>query len=56
MLDKIAVGFVLATLFLIYAVAKPTDAAEVIIGVLAGACLMYLAITFCQWSSRQQKG
>ena len=55
MLDKIAVTFVLAILFLIYAVAKPTDAAEVLIAILAGAGLVYLAAAFCQWWFRRAK-
>ncbi|MBU3971076.1 MAG: hypothetical protein KKG54_09770 [Alphaproteobacteria bacterium] len=53
MLDKIGVAFILAILFLGYAVASPSDAAEVLIGLLVGAALPLLAIAFCKWWSRR---
>ena len=55
MLDKMAVAFVLGILFLIYAVANPTDAAEVVIAFLVGAALVYSVATFCQWWSHRAK-
>ena len=41
MLDKIGVAFILAILFLVYALAKPTGAAEVLIALMVGAGLVY---------------
>ena len=53
MLDKIGVAFILAILFLVYALAKPTGAAEVLIALMVGAGLVYLAVAFCQWWSHR---
>jgi membrane associated rhomboid family serine protease len=53
MLDKIGVAFILAILFLVYAVADPAGAAEALIGALAGVALGYLFIAFLQWRSHR---
>lgn len=53
MLDKIGVAFILAILFLAYAVASPAGAAEVLVAALVGAGLVHLAVGFFKWRSKR---